>query len=118
MNANGHVDKTMSLEDMTVMLASMCIIMSVMTIIYNPFFFTCRSDSMIDNIERWWVSWVFGASLFTLPICALMYIYFETEDAYMISLWILFCWTIVLISGHLTIPNLHNDKYDRREHFS
>lgn len=90
--------------DVVTLLSGVCLIVSAIVVIYHPFFAVCRRG---DDIERWWTSWVLGTSLFSLPICALMYTYLGTGD---VSLWILFCWAIVLIFGHLTTSNLHDDK--------
>lgn len=85
-------------DGVAILLSGLCLVASTIVVIYHPFFVMCRRE---DDIERWWTSWVLGTSLFSLPIAALMYTYIGTEDS--ISLWILFCWAIVLIFGHLTI---------------
>lgn len=101
-----HPREEIAEYDVVMLLSGLCLIVSAIVVIYHPFFAVCRRG---DDIERWWMSWVLGTSLFSLPIGAMMYTYLGTED---VSLWILFCWAIILIFGHFTISNLHNDNHD------
>lgn len=98
-----NFEETTEIDDIVVLLSGLCLVASMIVVIYHPFFIMCR---MGDDIERWWMTWTYGTSLFSLPIAALVYTYIGTED---VSLWILFCWAIVLIFGHFTTSHFRKD---------